>query len=47
LPETVKFQRARGLIRAALTETGIAKTIDALVDTLLDGGQYSINACTE
>ena len=37
LPESVKFQRARGLVRTALTEAGIAKTIDALVDKLLDG----------
>ena len=35
LPESVKFQRARGLVRAALTEAGIAQTIDALVDKLL------------
>jgi N-6 DNA Methylase len=38
LPENVKFQRARGLIRAALTETGVAQRIDALVARLLDGG---------
>jgi hypothetical protein len=37
LPEGVKFQRARGLIRAALAETGIAQTIDGLVARLLDG----------
>jgi SAM-dependent methyltransferase len=37
LPESVKFQRARGLVRTALTEAGIAKTIDALVNKLLDG----------
>jgi hypothetical protein len=37
LPENVKFQRARGLVRAALTEAGIAQRIDALVATLLDG----------
>jgi hypothetical protein len=37
LPENIKFQRARGLIRAALTEAGIAQTIDALVVRLLDG----------
>ncbi len=36
LPEGVKFQRARGLIRAALAETGIAQTIDGLVARLLD-----------
>jgi hypothetical protein len=38
LPENVKFQRARGLIRAALAEAGVAQRIDALVATLLDGG---------
>jgi hypothetical protein len=37
LPEGVKFQRARGLIRAALTEAGIAQDIDGLVTRLLDG----------
>src|ERR1700730_5186342 len=38
LPENIKFQRARGLIRAALAEAGVAQRIDALVATLLDGG---------
>jgi hypothetical protein len=38
LPENIKFQRARGLIRAALTEAGVAQRIDALVARLLDGG---------
>jgi N-6 DNA Methylase len=38
LPETIKFQRARGLIRAALTEAGVAQKIDTLVAKLLDGG---------
>lgn len=38
LPETVKFQRARALVRAALAEAGIAQRIDALVARLLDGG---------
>ncbi|MGA2044204.1 MAG: hypothetical protein ABSG83_12640, partial [Roseiarcus sp.] len=37
LPESVKFQRARGLVRAALVEAGIAQRIDALVAKLLDG----------
>jgi len=37
LPEGVKFQRARGLVRAALTEAGVAQRIDALVALLLDG----------
>ncbi|MGH6838016.1 MAG: N-6 DNA methylase [Methylocella sp.] len=38
LPENIKFQRARGLVRAALTEAGVAQRIDALVASLLDGG---------
>lgn len=38
LPENIKFQRARGLVRAALTEAGVAQRIDALVAKLLDGG---------
>jgi hypothetical protein len=37
LPATVKFQRARKLIRDALTESGIASHIDGLVARLLDG----------
>ncbi len=37
LPEGVKFQRARGLIRTALAEAGIAQEIDTLVARLLDG----------
>jgi hypothetical protein len=37
LPEGVKFQRARSLVRAALKEAGLADAIDALVATLLDG----------
>ncbi|MGH8638042.1 MAG: N-6 DNA methylase, partial [Burkholderiales bacterium] len=41
LPETVKFQRARKLIRDALTESGIAPHIDHLVARLLD--QPSLN----
>jgi hypothetical protein len=36
LPETVKFQRARKLIRDALTDSGIAPRIDQLVARLLD-----------
>lgn len=36
LPENVKFQRARRLVRDALTEAGIAPRIDALVAQLLD-----------
>ena len=38
LPENVKFQRARKLIRDALTEAGIAPQIDRLVAQLLDQG---------
>lgn len=37
LPEGVKFQRARRLVRDALTEAGIGPRIDALVARLLDG----------
>ena len=36
LPEAVKFQRARKLIRDALTESGIAPHVDELVARLLD-----------
>ncbi len=38
LPEAVKFQRARRMVRDALAEAGIAGKIDALVARLLDGG---------
>jgi len=37
LPEGVKFQRARALVRTALAEDGVAATIDGLVARLLDG----------
>jgi hypothetical protein len=37
LPENIKFRRARGLIRAALTDAGVAQKIDRLVAKLLDG----------
>ncbi len=37
LPEGVKFQRARGLVRAALADAGLSDAIDALVVRLLDG----------
>ena len=37
LPDGVKFQRARGLVRKALIEAGVAQKIDALVAQLLDG----------
>jgi hypothetical protein len=36
LPENTKFQRARGLIRAALKDAGVAQKIDILVVQLLD-----------
>lgn len=36
LPENVKFQRARGLVRTALTDAGVGERIDALVARLLD-----------
>jgi hypothetical protein len=36
LPETVKFQRARKLVRDALTDSGIAPHIDDLVARLLN-----------
>ena len=36
LPETVKFQRARKLIRDALADAGIASRVDGLVARLLD-----------
>jgi hypothetical protein len=35
LPEGVGFQRARGLLRAALEEAGIAEALDAAVRALL------------
>ena len=38
LPEGVKFQRARAMVRAALAEAGVSETIDGLVERLLDGG---------
>jgi hypothetical protein len=37
LPEGVKFQRARALIRTALTDAGIVREIDRLVAELLAG----------
>lgn len=37
LPDGMKFQRARKLVRDALTDAGIAPRIDALVAQLLDG----------
>jgi hypothetical protein len=37
LPEGVKFQRARALVRSALVEAELAKRIDDLVARLLDG----------
>ena len=37
LPDGIKFQRARAMVRAALTQAGISQTIDKLVERLLDG----------
>lgn len=37
LPENIKFQRAGGLVRAALMDAGTAQKIDALVAKLLGG----------
>lgn len=37
LPEGVRFQRVRGLVRAALAEAGISSKINGLVEKLLDG----------
>ena len=37
LPEGVKFQSARRIVRDALAEAGLAQRIDALVAKLLDG----------
>jgi hypothetical protein len=47
LPEAVKFQRARKLIRDALTESGIAPHIDRLVAQLLDQSSLSDDAGDE
>ena len=44
LPETVKFQRARKLIRDALTESGIAPHIDELVARLLDQSPNNLDS---
>ena len=38
LPEGVKFQRARGIVRDVLAEAGVSARIDGLVAKLLDGG---------
>lgn len=38
LPEGIKFQRARKLVRNALAANGLSKKIDSLVVALLDGG---------
>ena len=43
LPEGVKFQRARALVRSALMDAGISATIDALVARLLDGAEATHN----
>ena len=36
IPEGMKFQRARNLIRIALKEFGLSQRIDSLVEQLLD-----------
>jgi hypothetical protein len=38
LPDGVKFQRARKLVRDALAEAGISQCVDKLVAQLLDKG---------
>jgi hypothetical protein len=43
LPEGVKFQRARKLVRDALTETGVAQRIESLVARLLDQSSLAIS----
>jgi hypothetical protein len=40
LPQEVKFQRARGMIRGAVTAAGVATRIDDLVVDLLDGTNH-------
>ncbi len=47
LPETVKFQRARKLIRDALTESGIAPHIDQLVARLLDQSPHNLDSADD
>jgi hypothetical protein len=47
LSETVKFQRARKLIRDALTASGVAQRIDELVARLLDQTPASDDAADE
>ncbi len=44
LPEAAKFQRARKLVRDALTESGIAPHIDELVARLLDQSPVNVEA---
>jgi hypothetical protein len=44
LPESVKFQRARKLIRDALTESGIARHVDELVARLLDQSPVNVES---
>ena len=41
LPDGIRFQAARGLVRKALTEAGLAQKIDALVGRLLDDAPAS------
>jgi hypothetical protein len=47
LPESVKFQRARKLIRDALTESGIAPHIDDLVARLLDQSPHNLDSADD
>jgi hypothetical protein len=44
LPPAVRFQRARKLVREALTESGVAPRIDALVARLLDEQRTAADA---
>ena len=39
LPEGVRFQRARAMVRAALADSGLSQRIDKLVARLLDGAK--------
>ena len=47
LPGAVKFQRARKLIRDALTESGIAPHIDQLVARLLDQSPHNLDSADD
>jgi hypothetical protein len=43
LPETVKFQRARNLVRDALIDAAVAPRIEVLVARLLDASRAPRN----